>query len=189
MADQTGPKRTKKQREYDLKEISGLYLQGWIQAEIAAHLAKNRTYQISQQQISADIKAIQKRWLESSIRSFDEARAQELAKIDNLENVYWQQFEASQDPIVKRKTSKRVNRDDDDPHWKTTEATQEISLGTGDPRFLQGVQWCIDKRCKLLGLDAPAKPDINYNVDVSTLSDDQLVRLVNGESLGDVLGE
>jgi hypothetical protein len=146
MTDQTGPKRTKRQREYDLKEIAALYLQGWIQAEIADHLAKNRTYRISQQQISADIRAIQKRWLDSSVRSFDEARAQELAKIDNLELVYWSQFEASKDPIIKRKTAKKVD-------GRTTEATQEVSLGTGDPRFLQGVQWCIERRCKLLGLD------------------------------------
>jgi hypothetical protein len=27
----------------------------------------------------------------------------------------------------------------------------------GDPRFLAGVQWCINKRCEILGLDAPAK--------------------------------
>ena len=25
----------------------------------------------------------------------------------------------------------------------------------GDHRFLEGVQWCINKRCELLGLDAP----------------------------------
>lgn len=140
------PKRTKEQREYDLKEISSLYLQGWIQAEIAAHINKIRSYDITQQTISRDIKTIQQRWLESSVRDFDEARAQELAKIDNLENICWQQFEASKDPIIKRKTAKKVD-------GQTTEATQEVTLGTGDPRFLQQIQWCIDRRCKLLGLD------------------------------------
>ena len=30
----------------------------------------------------------------------------------------------------------------------------------GDPRFLAGVQWCIERRCKLIGLDAPEKHDI-----------------------------
>jgi hypothetical protein len=140
------PKRTKQQREYDLQEISQLYLQGWIQTKIADHIAKTRPYTVTQQIISRDIKTIQKRWLDSSVRSFDDARAQELAKIDNLEITYWLQFEASKDPIIKRKTAKKVD-------GQTTEATQEISLGTGDPRFLQGVQWCIERRCKLLGLD------------------------------------
>jgi hypothetical protein len=148
------PKRTKEQREYDLKEISSLYLQGWIQAEIAAHINKARSYDITQQTISRDIKTIQQRWLESSVRNFDEARAQELAKIDNLELTYWSQFEASKDPIIKRKTAKKVD-------GQTTEATQEVSLGTGDPRFLQGVQWCIERRCKLLGFDAAIKQDLD----------------------------
>ena len=30
----------------------------------------------------------------------------------------------------------------------------------GDSRFLQGIQWCINKRSELLGLDAPEKHDI-----------------------------
>jgi hypothetical protein len=140
------PKRTKRQRDYDLQEISTLYLQGWIQVAIAAHLSKNRAYSVTRQTISRDIKTIQQRWLESSVRDFDEARAQELARIDNLELTYWSQFEASKDPIIKRKTKKEID-------GQITEATQEVSLGTGDPRFLQGVQWCIDRRCKLLGLD------------------------------------
>ena len=36
---------------------------------------------------------------------------------------------------------------------KSKEAAQE----PGDPRFLQNVQWCIQKRCKILGLDAIEK--------------------------------
>jgi hypothetical protein len=161
-----GPTRTKEQREYDLKEISGLYLQGWIQAEIAAHINKTRSYDITRQTITRDIKTIQQRWLESSVRNFDEARAEELAKVDNLELTYWSQFEASKDPIVKRRTSKKVD-------GETTEATQEVSLGTGDPRFLQGVQWCIDRRCKLLGLDAPTRSEVTGagGVPLFTISD------------------
>jgi hypothetical protein len=32
----------------------------------------------------------------------------------------------------------------------------------GDPRFLQGVACCIDRRCKLLGLDKPDKVTIDW---------------------------
>ena len=28
---------------------------------------------------------------------------------------------------------------------------------SGNPSFLAGVQWCINKRCEILGLDAPKK--------------------------------
>lgn len=37
---------------------------------------------------------------------------------------------------------------------KITERTEEQ---LGDPRYLQIVSWCIERTCKLLGLDAPTK--------------------------------
>jgi len=155
MADQTGPKRTRRQREFDLQEISSLYLQGWIQAAIADHLAKNRSYKVSQQTISADIKTIQKRWLDSSLVDYDQAKAKELAAIDHLERVAWEAYDLSKDPIVKRKTAKKVD-------GETTEATQEVSLGYGDAKFLDKVSWCIDRRIKLLGLDAPTGMNVTW---------------------------
>lgn len=185
----TGPKRTKIQREFDLKEIAGLYLQGWIQAGITDHLTKNRPYKISQQTISKDLKTIQKRWLESSLIDFNEAKAQSLAKIDYLEAVAWEAYELSKEPIVKRKTAKKVD-------GETVEATQEVSLGYGDPRFLDKVNWCIDRRIKLLGLDAPTKRELSgpdggpvSTVDMTALSDDQLKRLAAGDNIADILSD
>lgn len=35
--------------------------------------------------------------------------------------------------------------------------SRKIVKTCGDTKFLAGVQWCIDRRCKLLGLDAPSK--------------------------------
>ncbi len=42
----------------------------------------------------------------------------------------------------------------------------------GNPAYLSGVQWCIDRRCKLLGLDAPIKAQINAQLDVGELEFD-----------------
>ncbi len=189
MTAQTGPKRTRIQREYDLKEISDLYLKGWIQADIRSHLAQTRDYEISQQTISNDIKALQKRWLESSLVSFDEAKAQEIEKINHLEMTYWAAYENSKDPTVRRKTVKKVD-------GAVTEGTQEVIADTGDPRFLQGVLNCIDRRIKLLGLDAPTKREVSgpggapiATVDMSSLSEDQLKRLAAGEDPFDVVSD
>jgi hypothetical protein len=30
----------------------------------------------------------------------------------------------------------------------------------GDPRFLAGIQWCIEQRCKILGLLAAVKNEL-----------------------------
>ena len=37
--------------------------------------------------------------------------------------------------------------------------SEETTLG--DPRYLQGIQWCIQERCKILGLYAPVTSNVN----------------------------
>ncbi len=83
----------------------------------------------TQPQICYDLKIIRKRWMESSVSDFNQRKAEELAKIDNVEREAW-------------------------VAWTTSKGNQ---TPTGDPRFLQNVQWCIQKRCKILGLDAIEK--------------------------------
>jgi hypothetical protein len=46
--------------------------------------------------------------------------------------------------------------------------TRKIVKTCGDPRFLNGVQWCIDRRAKLLGLDAPSK-SLNANFNINSM--------------------
>lgn len=83
---------------------------------------------IDQAIVSRELKTIQKQWQIDSIFDFNEAKQKELAKIDNLELEYWDS-------------------------WQTSKAER----ASGDPRFLQGIQWCITKRCEILGFDAPTK--------------------------------
>jgi hypothetical protein len=46
--------------------------------------------------------------------------------------------------------------------------TRKIVKTCGDPRFLAGVQWCIDRRAKMLGLDAPSR-SLNANFNISSM--------------------
>ena len=133
------PKRTKFEREKDLLEISHLYLQGITQAEIGQSL------DVTQQQICYDLKILRKRWLQSSVLNIDLAKAKELARIDHLEREYWVAWEKSKNP-VKTKGQKKVD-------GQVIETTVQAETGTGDPRFLAGVQWCINKRCDIVGMD------------------------------------
>ncbi|MHC4984512.1 MAG: hypothetical protein ACYTF6_15275, partial [Planctomycetota bacterium] len=58
----------------------------------------------------------------------------------------------------------------------------------GDPRFLAGVQWCIERRCKILGLDAPTKAQASLlNINMGNLTDEQLRRIADGEDPAFVL--
>lgn len=122
------PHRTKAQREHDLAETARLYLRGATQAEIAAKQG------VVQQQISKDLKVIQRRWQQSALVDMQAAKARELARIDHLERVYWEAWEK-----------------------------------TSGYYALAGVQWCIERRCKIFGLDAVNRVELSGSVDIGEI--------------------
>ena len=136
------------QREHDRAKIEELYCQGVRQAEIAQKI------HLSPRMVSYDLVTIQKRWEKSTTINLDDAKARELAKIDNLERVYWDAWEkswetkestetgqdevlAQAEKVLKGALGKRVAR-----------IRREERLGVAE--YLKGVQWCIEIRCKLL---------------------------------------
>ena len=120
--------RSPDQIRQDRAEVARLYLEGWTQAGIGAQLG------LSRQQIGYDLGAVRQEWLRSSLVDFNAKKAEELAKVDQLEREYWSAWEAS-------KKGRQAN-------------TAEQA---GDPRYLAGVERCIEQRCKLLGLHAPTE--------------------------------
>ena len=129
--------RTQTQRERDRNEAAKLVLQGVPQTEIA------RMFGVTPAQVSYDLKAIRKRWLEQTTFDLDQAKAQECAKIDNLERTYWMAY----DSLVES---------GDGPSAFETSA------------ILNGILNCINRRCRLLGLDEPVKVDqrtINFTIE------------------------
>lgn len=166
------PKRTPIQIENDRTEIARLYLQGLTQTQIGQRL------DMTQQMVCHDLKVIRQRWLESSVIDFNAAKARELARIDNLEVTYWEAWERSLEQF-KSKTVKAKGSD-----LEAAKASAEQTIKTedrnGDPRYLEGVRWCIERRCKILGVDAPDR-STNLNIDLSQLTGEQLDRIANGE--------
>ena len=143
------PKRSKIQIDRDRQEIARLYLQGVIQADIADRLGMTR------QMVGYDLKAIREAWLKSSLSNFNERIAVELAKIDNVEVEYWQAWQRSTQ--VKESSTAKIITDNEGKERNEAGTKQEQM--TGDEKFLAGVRWCIDRRLKLFGLDAPIKID------------------------------
>ena len=137
--------KNKDQRKQRLADVARLYLQRQTQAAIGRQLG------VSQPQVCYDLNIVRRRWLESSIRNFDEARAQELAKIDRIEAEFWAGWERSQ--RIKQVTSTKCK----EGMGASTEAGVRKEEHAGDPRFMGGVLKCIFKRCAILGLDAPKK--------------------------------
>jgi hypothetical protein len=141
------------QREADMLETAKMYMRGETQAHIASIIG------VSPSQIKYDIKMMIIRWRKEADRNIDERKAEELAKINNLEYEYWAAWKESQ-KIVRTKTvtsyAKRTSPDGVDVTLEPV-GIQEIKLKqtrqTGDPRFLEGVLRCIEKRLRIFGIE------------------------------------
>ena len=128
------------------REIANCYLQGWIQSRIAAHL------EITQATVSRYLRQIHDDWLAASQVDFDAVKAEQLARLDHLERTYWDAWERSKE---QRESSIQEQIQGDTARLR---AQIKKDQEWGDPRYLQGVERCIDQRCKILGLYA-AVPD------------------------------
>jgi hypothetical protein len=153
MTECTGPKRKPAEREADLLETAQRYARGESYREIAAVINSHRTYQLSHQTISKDVVEILKRWRATAAAEISEAKAAELLRINQLEREAWMAWERSKEDAQRRK-SVRTGGDTPD------RVELNVEGQCGDPRYLQQVQWCIERRCKLLGLDAPTKQEV-----------------------------
>jgi hypothetical protein len=174
-------KRTPFQREEDLVQITRLYLQGRTQRDIAEVVG------VSQGQVNHDLKLIQTRWRESSIMDMNEAKQRELERLDILEREYWAAWEQSKNERTRARQESDGKSKDGKPN--VVRATMEREQRDGNPAFLAGVMSCIERRCKLLGLDAPVKSELTgkdggpikteaaNKPDLSKLSLDELLQL------------
>ena len=142
-----GRRRNAAEIARDRRRVADLYLQGWLQIDIATDLG------IDQSTVSRDLKALQGVWLKSTLIDFDEAKAREIAKVDRLEREYWEAWRRSCEDA-------ETVRQEGDPKKPPSRVIKTSKGQAGSSQFLQGVQWCIDKRCKILGIDAPQKVEV-----------------------------
>lgn len=118
------------------EEVAALYLKGYHQQKIADHC------NVSVATINLDLKTLQSEWRERAANDIDQRMSEELAKLDKVEATAWQAFEESKETT------------------ETSTQGMTVRSTAGDPRFLNIIQNCIDKRCKLLGIDAPSRLEV-----------------------------
>lgn len=183
-----GVKRDIPQRERDLVEIARLHLHGYSQEEIASNLSKGRGYTLTQQTISLDMKEIQARWRQSYLSDFDTLKARELAHIDELEKAYWLAWERS---MRDQEETKSLLIEDKSgsvkgvttPLFERKKVEHKKTERDGSVEFLQGIQWCVEQRCKILGINAPQKYEIDWR------SEAQKAGLNPGDIFNTIVGE
>jgi hypothetical protein len=141
-------RRDAAQRELHLVTLADMYLQGKTQNEMAAAIGK------STDTVGRDLVEIKRRWVAYTTLAFDEHVAQELARIDAVERQAWDAWYTSGKPSVEihqqdstSGTGKRAQR------RRLQRNVQKQR--TPDARFLTIIGDCIDRRVKILGLNAP----------------------------------
>jgi hypothetical protein len=128
-------------------QVAELFLRGVKrQGELARQVGVDRST------VSRDLKVLNARWKESGVRDLDAAKGQELDRLDQLEREYWDAWQKSKGPHEVTTTEQTTGGD-----GERARAAIRTEEQHGDPRYLAGVQWCIEQRCKLLGLNAPQK--------------------------------
>lgn len=155
-------KRKKADRERDLIEIERRLVRGETQIEIG------RALEMSTSQVSYDVAKIESRWRSAVVADLNVWKAQELAKIDELERTFWKAWAESlkdKETTFTERTSGQSTEDAEKAEKaEKVRASVRREGSSGNPAFLDGVLSCVDRRIKLLGLDAPIRVDITEKV-------------------------
>lgn len=160
-------------RDRLLLMVADLYLKGWGYRMIAEHAAKELQHAVTFQTVGNYVRALMEEWKAGRLDKIDEQKCQELAKIDKLEFTYWQAWERSlkgaETKTRKQKAIKIIKKGKDGKTGDTMDPYQAEQINKteetyGDPRFLQGIQWCIQMRCKILGIAAPEEGGMTVNL-------------------------
>ena len=157
MKQDTRNKRTKLQIVEDRDFIARHYLRGIAHQRIADMLILElkRDYVLSRQQIEYDIteivKALESRYKEQiGVYLFEQLR-----KVDELESEAWAAWEASKKPKKKTTIITKKNQVKVEPGEEPPKDPQDVIIEsadqTGDVRYFEKIQWCIELRLRLLG--------------------------------------
>lgn len=148
------------------------YLQGYGYRKIAQIIEEQTGVRITHTTVGKYVKQSLQEWKDERLKKIDDQKAVELQRIDKLEQTYWQAWEKSLEDVKKTKNRQRAvpKASGGSTEMSVFSADKEIATEErlGDPRYLQGVQWCIQKRCEILGIDAPTQINTNITGNVIT---------------------
>jgi len=150
-------KRTSVDRARDAREIAHLHLtERLTQAEIAERLNARTdvSYTLSPRQVGYDLQKMTSEWRLGARLDINTAKQRELARLDDLEREHWQA-------------------------WSKVAPDKQTA-----PKYLAGVLSCIQRRCKILGLDAPLRQEVT-GADGAPLSLIIVEQIVSGHSDAD----
>ena len=168
----TGFKRSTEQRERDLRDIAHWSLLGHSQTEMARRISEDtdptRSYTISFDTVSKDMKVVLDRWESNAIESIDKAKAKQMRRLDLLFSEAYVEWERSKTDRVKQ-TQKKITGEWEGIPTERSESTVVIEPKAGSPALMGKMIDIIDRQNRVLGiydLEAPLSvpPVIEFNM-------------------------
>ena len=142
-------KRTKPVREEQLVQIAEMHLEHMSQRDIAAKLC------LSQSQVSRDLKEITRRRQSSHQQDMAALQAEELTRIDHIEQTAWVAFRRSCEPEETQSREKLTSESDAGNGGNSRLKASIRTKGRhGSQGYLKIIMECRKERRKLLGMDS-----------------------------------
>ncbi len=163
-----GKDRSVAQRDADMARLSELYLQGFPYAQILDKMNVERERKLTLRQVKYDIESLHKNWAKTAAINYVAAKNKELARIDALEHTYWQAWFKSWEELEKTFVERFEDKTGiqgsprDAVRTRTRRETEKL---LGEVRYLEGIQWCITERCKIMGLHTPDRHQIDWRLE------------------------
>ena len=142
--------RPTEQRASDQAKLAELYLHGISTADMAMRLGLTR------RTVQAELSAIRKECRTRTHLDFQSALFQQLDRIDLIEKYAYDGWERSLAQVsveTKQATTAsggNVNR----------ATVRNAGNRDGNPVFLARMAWCVEQRCKILGLEKPVAVEV-----------------------------
>lgn len=153
-------RRTREQALRDQEAVARLYLQGTSKQEIMDRLG------ITLGNLNFDLRRLRKRWKESALEAMDARVAVESARVKRIYAAAWEAYEKSKEQRV---TVNQKTRENEETGERIKEASRRVEEQYGDPRFLEIALRCIERICKIYGVDGPIKIETNQENKVGVL--------------------
>ena len=134
-------------------------------------------FNVSHSTVKKYLKELREEWKEKALYDFSLAKAEQLARVDEIERVSWEGFHKS----VKGSTSTTTMKSNQTNTKMRTKTKPSVS----DTKWLDKIQWCVEQRSKILGLYAPKKIDqtIKNDVKLEEMSTEELLDLANKQAI------
>lgn len=144
------PVKARKLNEKQL--IVSLYLKGNSMARVIDLAEDQSGHRFGMTTVKKYIQEATEEWKDRKTEMVDNHKAIELEKINRLEATYWDAWARSCETQTKKT---KIKKKGEGERMALSQVRDDERQTMGDPRFLTGIQWCTEMRCKILGIEVP----------------------------------